>query len=123
MIAPDEVDYINAHASGTPKNDPIETMAIKKVFGSHAFRLAISGSKPVLGHMMGASGAGESVTTILALKNQHIPPTINLTDPDDGCDLDYVTRPRPYPVRTAINLNAGFGGRYSCLVFRKYNGA
>jgi 3-oxoacyl-[acyl-carrier-protein] synthase II len=73
--------------------------------------------------MMGASGAAESVTTILAIKNQRIPPTINLTDPDDGCDLDYVPQSRPYPIRTAANLNAGFGGRYSCLIFRQFNGA
>jgi len=80
----------------------------------------VSGTKAITGHMMGASGAEESVNTILAVQNQHITPTINLTTPDVGCDLDYVTESRPYPVRAAINLNAGFGGRYSCLIFRQF---
>jgi 3-oxoacyl-[acyl-carrier-protein] synthase II len=117
---PEEIDYINAHGSATRRNDPIETLAIKSVFGAHARRLAVSGTKAITGHMMGASGAVESVITILAVKNQHIPPTINLTAPDAGCDLDYVTETRPYPVRAAVNLNAGFGGRYSCLIFRQF---
>ena len=115
---PEELDYINAHGSATPKNDPIETAAIKEIFGSHARRLAVSATKAITGHLMGASGAVESVIAILALKNQHIPPTINLTEPDEGCDLDYVKESRPYPIRAAMNLNAGFGGRYSCLIFR-----
>jgi 3-oxoacyl-[acyl-carrier-protein] synthase II len=115
----EEVDYINAHGSATPKNDPIETAAIKHVFGSHARRLAVSATKAITGHLMGASGAIESVVAMLAINRQVIPPTINLADPDDGCDLDYVTEARPYPIRAALNLNAGFGGRYSCLVFRQ----
>ncbi len=119
-VSPYEIDYVNAHGSGTPKNDPIETLSVKKVLGAQAYKIGISASKPVLGHMMGASGAAESAVTILAIKNESMPPTINLTDPDDGCDLDYVLRPRPYPIRTAACLNAGFGGRYSCLVFRRY---
>ena len=81
---PEEIDYINAHGSATPKNDPIETAAIKEVFGSHARRLAVSATKAITGHLMGASGAVESVVAILAVKNQHIPPTINLTEPDRG---------------------------------------
>jgi len=117
---PEEIDYINAHGSATPKNDPIETQAIKDVFGSHARRLAVSATKAITGHLMGASGAVESVIAMLALKNQHIPPTINLTDPDAGCDLDYVPESRRYPIRAAVNLNAGFGGRYSCLIFRQF---
>ena len=117
---PEEIDYINAHGSATRRNDPIETLAIKEVFGAHARRLAVSGTKGITGHLMGASGAVESVIAILAVKNQLIPPTINLTDPDEGCDLDYVREPRPYPIRAAVNLNAGFGGRYSCLIFRQY---
>ena len=121
-IAPDEIDYINAHGSGTPKNDPIESLAIRKTFGEHAYRLAVSASKPILGHMMGASGSAESAATVLAIKHQIMPPTINLADPDDGCDLDYVLQPRPYPIRAAANLNAGFGGRYSCLIFRQFDG-
>jgi len=69
---------------------------------------------------MGASGSAESAVTVLAIKHQLMPPTINLTEPEDGCDLDYVLQPRPYPIRAAASLNAGFGGRYSCLIFRQY---
>ena len=72
---------------------------------------------------MGASGAVESVITILAVTNQDMPPTINLTDPDEGCDLDYVKESRPYPIRAAVNLNAGFGGRYACLIFKPFSPA
>src|SRR5581483_12413491 len=97
------------------------THSIKKVFGQQAYRMGVSASKPVLGHLMGASGSAEAAVTVLAIKNQHMPPTINLTDPDDGCDLDYITEPRPYPIRAAATLNAGFGGRYSCLVFRQFD--
>jgi 3-oxoacyl-[acyl-carrier-protein] synthase II len=118
---PEEIDYVNAHGSATRRNDPIETLAIKSIFGSHARRLAVSGTKGITGHLMGASGAVESVIALLAVKNQHIPPTINLTEPDEGCDLDYVLQPRPYPIRAAVNLNAGFGGRYSCLIFRQFD--
>ena len=119
---PEEIDYINAHGSATPRNDPIETAAIKEIFGSHARRLAISGTKAMTGHMMGASGAVESVISILAVKNQEMPPTINLTDPADGCDLDYVVpKSRPYPIRAAVNLNAGFGGRYSALILKPFD--
>jgi len=101
-------------------NDPVETQAIKQVFKDHARHLAISATKPVTGHLMGASGAIETVITALTLARQEIPPTINLEDPDDACDLDYVRgQARSYPVRVAVNLNAGFGGRYACLVLKK----
>jgi 3-oxoacyl-[acyl-carrier-protein] synthase II len=120
-LVPDEVDYINAHGSATPKNDPIETLAIKTVFGSHAKRISVSSTKPITGHLMGASGAVETAITALSIANQCIPPTLNLQEPDAGCDLDYVTTPRPYPVRTALNLNAGFGGRYACLALRQFS--
>lgn len=122
-ILPSEVDYINAHGSGTPLNDPIETKAIKQVFKDHARRLSISATKPIHGHLMGASGAVEALATVLSIHHSLIPPTINLTDPDVGCDLDYVAdEARPHPVGVALNLNAGFGGRYACLVFRKFSG-
>ncbi len=120
-LHPDSVDYINAHGSATPQNDTIETAAVKRVFGSHASRLAISATKPVTGHMMGAAGAVESIISILSINNREIPPTINLRDPDDGCDLDYVREARPYPVRVAMCVNAGFGGRYSVLLFKMYD--
>jgi len=119
---PEEIDYINAHGSATPRNDPIETLAIKAVFGSHARRVAVSSTKPVTGHLMGAAGAVEAAITILAVQRQVIPPTINLTEPDEGCDLDYVPELREYPIRAAINLNAGFGGRYAALIIKPFHG-
>jgi 3-oxoacyl-[acyl-carrier-protein] synthase II len=120
-INANEVDYINAHGSATPQNDPIETRAIKTVFGDHARRLSISATKPITGHLMGASGTIETMICALAIWHQEVPPTINLEEPDPGCDLDYVAgTARSFPVRVGINLNAGFGGRYACLVLRKY---
>jgi len=118
-IHPTEVEHINAHGSATKQNDPIETKAIRAVFGDHAGSLSVAATKPLTGHLMGASGAIEAAITVLTIQRKHIPPTINLIDPDEGCDLDYVPSPRPYPVRTALCVNAGFGGRYSCLVFRE----
>ena len=117
-IHPTEVEHINAHGSATKLNDPIETKAIRAVFGDHARKISVAATKPLTGHLMGASGAIEALITVLTIQRKHIPPTINLLDPDDDCDLDYVTLPRPYPVRTALCVNAGFGGRYSCLAFR-----
>jgi len=126
-VNPDEVDYINAHGSATPLNDPIETRAIRRVFNGHSRHLAVSATKPITGHLMGASGAIETTICALSIFHQEIPPTINLHDPDPACDLDYVSgKSRPYPVRVAVNLNAGFGGRYACLVLKQYkngNGA
>ena len=117
---PAEVDYINAHGSATPLNDPIETKAIKRVFREHAKRVAISATKPVTGHLMGASGAIEAMICALAIWHGEIPPTINLNEPDPACDLDYVPgQARAYPVKVAVNLNAGFGGRYASLVLKK----
>ncbi len=117
---PSEVDYINAHGSATPLNDPIETKAIKKVFREHAKRMALSATKPITGHLMGASGAVETMICALTIWHEEIPPTINLNDPDPACDLDYVPgEARAYPVKVAMNLNAGFGGRYACLVLKR----
>lgn len=123
QILPSEVQYINAHGSATPLNDPVETKAIKRVFKDHSRRLAVSATKPVTGHLMGASGAIETLICALAISHQEIPPTINLTEPEEGCDLDYVAgEARSYPVKVAVNLNAGFGGRYACLILKKFNG-
>jgi 3-oxoacyl-[acyl-carrier-protein] synthase II len=120
-LAPDEVDYINAHGSATKVHDQVETMVLKSVFGQHASRLAISSTKPVTGHLMGAAGAAEAMVCILSLYHQVIPPTINLREPAEGCDLDYVpVRPRPYPIRVALNINSAFGGKNSCLVMARY---
>jgi 3-oxoacyl-[acyl-carrier-protein] synthase II len=121
-LLPSEVDYVNAHGSATPQNDPIETAALKRIFGKHAQRLAVSATKPITGHLMGASGAIETLICVLTLWHEEIPPTINLSTPDKSCDLDYVVRQaRSYPVRVALNLNAGFGGRYACLILQKYS--
>jgi 3-oxoacyl-[acyl-carrier-protein] synthase II len=118
-LHPSEVDYINAHGSATPLNDPVETRAIKTVFRDHARRMAISATKPVTGHLMGAAGAIETVICALAIAKGEIPPTINLSEPDPDCNLDYVPgEARAYPVRVAVNLNAGFGGRYASLVLK-----
>jgi 3-oxoacyl-[acyl-carrier-protein] synthase II len=120
-IHPRQVDYINAHGSATPLNDTVETLAIKTVFREHAKRVAVSATKATTGHLMGASGAIEGMICALSIWHQEIPPTINLHDPDPACDLDYVPgEARSFPVRVAVNLNAGFGGRYACLVFKKY---
>jgi 3-oxoacyl-[acyl-carrier-protein] synthase II len=120
-IHPSEVDYLNAHGTATATNDPIETKAIKRVFGEHSARLALSSTKPVTGHLMGAAGAIETVVCVLAIREQEIPPTINMTEPDPTCDLDYVpNRPRPYPVKVAANLNAGFGGKNACLILKAF---
>ena len=120
QVHPSEVDYINAHGSATPLNDPIETKAIKAVLREHARRVAVSATKPVTGHLMGASGAIETMVCALALWHEEIPPTINLSEPDPACDLDYVPgEARPYPAKVAVNLNAGFGGRYACLVLKR----
>ncbi len=117
QITPDKISHINSHGSATKQNDPIETKAIKSVFGDHARNLSVTATKPITGHLMGASGAVEAVVTVMTLHKQSIPPVINLSDRDNGCDLDYVTAARPYPVKTALCVNAGFGGRYSSLVF------
>jgi 3-oxoacyl-[acyl-carrier-protein] synthase II len=121
QIDPAEVDYINAHGTATEANDIVETKAIKKFFGPHAYRLAVSSTKPITGHLLGAAGALETIICALALHHQEIPMTLNHDEPGEGCDLDYVRgRSRPYPIRVALNLSSGFGGKNSCLVLRRY---
>lgn len=121
QISPEEVDYINAHGTATEANDIVETKAIKRYFGAHAYRLAVSSTKPITGHLLGAAGALETVVCALALHHQEIPLTLNHDQPGEGCDLDYVRgRSRPYPIRVALNLSSGFGGKNCCLVLRRY---
>ncbi len=121
-IAPSEVDYINAHGTGTPLNDAVETRAIKTVLGEHAYRVAISSTKSMLGHMMGAAGAVEALICVLALHEGYIPPTINYTTPDPECDLDYVPNVcRAAPLRVALSNSIGLGGHNSCLIFRRFS--
>ena len=120
-IAREEVDYINAHGTATPANDVVETRAINRFFGEHAKRLSVSSTKPVTGHLMGATGGLETVVCALAIHHAEIPMTANLTEPDLECDLDYVAGNwRPYPLDVVLNLNSGFGGKNSCLVLRRY---
>jgi 3-oxoacyl-[acyl-carrier-protein] synthase II len=119
--APQEVDYINAHGTSTPLNDKYETMAVHNVFGDHAGKLPISSTKSMTGHLLGAAGAVELVVTILVVKNDLIPPTINLDTPDPECDLDYVPhRARRAEVRFALSNSFGFGGHNVTLAVRKY---
>jgi 3-oxoacyl-[acyl-carrier-protein] synthase II len=121
--APDEVGYVNAHGTGTPLNDKLETEAIKQTFGSHASKLAVSSTKSMVGHLLGAAGAVEAIVTILALDRGFIPPTIHYGEPDPECDLDYVPNTgRPASLEWAISNSLGFGGHNATLVFKKYGG-
>lgn len=114
-----EVDYINAHGTATEANDAVETLAIRKFFGEHANRLAVSSTKPVTGHLMAAAGAVETAVCALAVHHQTMPPTLNLQTPAAECDLDYVRdKARSYPIRVAMNLSSGFGGKNACLLLR-----
>jgi 3-oxoacyl-[acyl-carrier-protein] synthase II len=120
-LEPQDIDYINAHGTSTPLNDKFETMAMKDVFGAHAYRVPISSTKSMIGHLLGAGGSTEAVISILTILNGMIPPTINLTNPDPECDLDYVPHvARQARVRTALTTALGFGGHNSVLVFREY---
>lgn len=120
-ITPEVVDYINAHGTSTPYNDKYETLAIKKVFGDHAYRLAISSTKSMTGHLLGAAGGVEGVFTALALKHGIVPPTINWETPDEDCDLDYVPQtPRALPIAVAMSNSLGFGGTNACVILKRY---
>ncbi|TET88348.1 MAG: beta-ketoacyl-[acyl-carrier-protein] synthase II [Dehalococcoidia bacterium] len=120
-IEPKEIDYINAHGTSTPLNDKCETMAIKTVFSEDAYRIPISSTKSMMGHLLGAAGAIEAIICALTLQHGVIPPTINLVHPDPECDLDYVPNiARQKKVRTALSNSFGFGGHNSVLVFREY---
>ncbi len=120
-IAPEEVDYINAHGTATPLNDPTETYAIKQVFGEHAYRLTISSTKSMIGHTLGGAGAIETIVTVLTMVEGVIHPTINLEHPDPQCDLDYVPgEARRAEVRVAMKNAFGFGGQNACLVLRRW---
>jgi len=121
-IKPEKIEYINAHGTSTKFNDMFETIAIKKVFGDHAKSLMVSSTKSMTGHLLGGSGGIESVFTSLAIHNGEIPPTINLDNPDDDCDLDYVPHvSRKKDVEYAMSNSFGFGGTNACIVIKKYN--
>lgn len=122
-VAPDEIDYINAHGTSTPLGDIAETRAIRSVFRGHADRVLVSSTKSMLGHSLGATAAVEAGLTILAMRDGIVPPTINLTQPDPACDLDYVpNEARRAPVRIALSNSFGFGGSNSALVLKRWDG-
>ncbi|MGC9313445.1 MAG: beta-ketoacyl-ACP synthase II [Sediminispirochaetaceae bacterium] len=120
-MQPSDIDYINAHGTSTPTNDPIETKAIKAAFGDHAYKVKISSTKSMTGHMVGAAGGIEAIIGIQAILNGYIPPTINLDNPDEECDLDYVpNRGIEAPVRAVMSNSLGFGGHNGVLVLKEY---
>ncbi|MCM3148726.1 beta-ketoacyl-ACP synthase II [Bacillus pumilus] len=120
-LSVEEIDYINAHGTSTPYNDKFETMAIKEVFGKHANQLAISSTKSMTGHLLGAAGGVEAIFSVLAIKDSVIPPTINLVTPDEECDLDYVANEaRSKEVQVALSNSLGFGGHNATIIFKKY---
>jgi 3-oxoacyl-[acyl-carrier-protein] synthase II len=122
-ISPDRVDYINAHGTSTELNDKIETMAIKKVFGDHAYKVPVSSIKSMIGHSLGAAGALEAIACALSVSTDWVPPTINYEQPDPECDLDYVpNQARQCPVRVAVSNSFGFGGHNAVLVIKKFEG-
>ncbi len=120
-ILPQGVDYINAHGTSTPYNDKHETMAIKQVFAEHAYKVAVSSTKSMTGHLLGAAGGVEAAFCALALLEGIIPPTVNHETPDPECDLDYVpNHARPAEVSIALSNSFGFGGTNACIVLKKY---
>ncbi len=120
-MVPEDIDYINAHGTSTPLNDVVETRAIKTVFGGHAYKLAVSSTKSMTGHMLGGAGGIESAFLALAIKNQIIPPTVNLENPDPECDLDYVPNTaRETIIRAALSNSFGFGGTNGVLVMKRF---
>lgn len=120
-VSPDVVGYINAHGTSTPLGDVLETIAIKRAFGEHAYKLSVSSTKSMTGHLLGGAGALEAGITVLALRDQIIPPTINLENPDEGCDLDYTPKvARKKEMEFALSNSFGFGGTNGSLLFRRW---
>jgi 3-oxoacyl-[acyl-carrier-protein] synthase II len=117
----EEIDYINAHGTSTEYNDKFETLAVKEVFGVHAYKLAISSTKSMTGHLLGAAGGVEAIFTVLAMKDSILPPTINYETADPECDLDYVrNKARQKEIKAAMSNSLGFGGHNATIVFKKY---
>lgn len=120
-ISPQQIDYINAHGTSTKLNDKVETFAIKQVFGEYAYKIPISSTKSMIGHLLGAAGAGELIATLLCMENDMVHPTINYQTPDPECDLDYVpNKARPAKIKSAMSNSLGFGGHNAVVVVRKY---
>lgn len=122
-LAADQMDYINAHGTSTPVGDQIEATAIKRTFGEHAAKIAVSSTKSMTGHLLGGAGGVEAGLTVLAIRDQIAPPTINLDHPDEGCDLDFVPHTaRPMKIEYALSNSFGFGGTNGSLIFKRFNG-
>lgn len=120
-LNPEDIDYINAHGTSTEYNDKFETLAVKEVLGDHAYKVAMSSTKSMTGHLLGAAGGVEAIFTVLAMKDGILPPTINYQTPDPDCDLDYVTNAaRPKEIKAAMSNSLGFGGHNATIVFKKY---
>jgi 3-oxoacyl-[acyl-carrier-protein] synthase II len=119
-LNPDQVDYINAHGTSTPLGDEIELGAVKRLFGDHAYKLSMSSTKSAIGHLLGAAGAVEAIFSILALRDQIAPPTLNLENPSEGCDIDLVPlKAKQRPIRAALSNSFGFGGTNASVIFAK----
>jgi 3-oxoacyl-[acyl-carrier-protein] synthase II len=120
-LNPGQVDYINAHGTSTPINDPTETAAIKKTLGEHAYKVAVSSTKSMTGHLLGGAGGIEAVASAMVIARDRIPPTINLENPDPECDLDYVpNHSRAQTVNVVLSNSFGFGGHNVTLAFQKF---
>ncbi|HLK49060.1 MAG TPA: beta-ketoacyl-ACP synthase II [Bryobacteraceae bacterium] len=120
-LEPQQIHYINAHGTSTEVGDRIETVAIKRTFGAHAYKLAVSSTKSMTGHLLGGAGGLEAGITVLALRDQIAPPTMNLDNPDESCDLDYIPhKARPMKIEYALSNSFGFGGTNGCLIFKRY---
>jgi 3-oxoacyl-[acyl-carrier-protein] synthase II len=122
-LRPEEIDYINAHGTSTLLNDKIETLAIKKTFGDHAYKVAVSSTKSMTGHLLGAAGGAEFIACCMAMKHSTIPPTINLETKDPECDLDYTAnKARGRKIHAALSNTLGFGGHNATVVVKEYKG-
>jgi 3-oxoacyl-[acyl-carrier-protein] synthase II len=122
-LRPDQVTYLNAHGTSTELNDKIETLAIKKTFGEAAKRVAVSSTKSMTGHLIGAAGGVEAIISVLAIRDGVMPPTINYEHPDPDCDLDYVpNHARQAPVAAALSNSLGFGGHNATVIFKQFPG-
>jgi 3-oxoacyl-[acyl-carrier-protein] synthase II len=121
-LVPEQIDYINAHGTSTDVGDRAETMAIKRAFGEHAYKVAVSSTKSMTGHLLGGAGGLEAGITVLAIRDQVAPPTVNYECPDPECDLDYIpNKARPMKIDHALSNSFGFGGTNGCLIFKRYD--
>jgi 3-oxoacyl-[acyl-carrier-protein] synthase II len=120
-IQPNQIEYINAHGTSTEIGDKLESIAIKRAFGDHAYKLSVSSTKSMTGHLLGGAGGLEAGITVLAIRDQIAPPTINLDEPDPECDLDYIpNKARPMHIEYALSNSFGFGGTNGSLIFKRY---